>query len=207
MVYGFGIYEKGKHRAKIGEKHTKEYLVWHSMIARCYNKNYHGSKNYKDVQVCEEWRYFQDFCDWFDENYYSLEDECVVLEKDYKTFAYNLDKNYSKENCIFLPQSFNKFISFPHSVSLDLPVGVKNYECKDRPYSVDASLFDGIDGYPAFHTKEEAYECYLYQTYKRLSKKIEDYKDKIPINCICVLEDFIKNDCLREMHKMQQSNL
>lgn len=82
------------------------------MLSRCYNPNYHGAKNYFDVEVCDEWLNFQNFAKWFNDNYYTIEDDVVLLEKDFKSYAYKLDKIYSPNNCIFVPQCFNKIITF-----------------------------------------------------------------------------------------------
>ena len=202
MVYNFGIYEKGKYQAKLNGKHTKPYLVWRSMISRCYNPNYHGASAYEEVTVCEEWRYFQNFAEWFDKNYYEIDGEVVLLEKDFKTFAYGLDKNYSPNNCMFLPQSFNKILVFQHSVTKDLPVGVK--ETLNNRYSVSLEFKDCKNHAKNFKTKEEAYDWYLKEVYNHIIQKVKKYEGKIPKENIDVIYDFIKNDCLKEMHKMQK---
>lgn len=203
MVYGKGIYEKGEYVAKIGDKHTKPYLVWHSMIARCYNPNYHGAKNYKDVNVCDEWLYFQNFAKWFNENYYEIDGDTVVLEKDYKSFAYGLDKNYTPNNCIFIPQCFNKIIVFQHEVTRDLPVGVKIAHNESRPYTIE-TLKEYGDKYLLFKTKEEAYEAYVNRVKDHLLIKLNQYGDKIPYDIIKVIEDFVSSDGLKEIHKLQK---
>lgn len=203
MVYGKGIYERGKHVAKIGDKHTKEYLVWHSMIARCYNPNYHGAKNYSNVEVCDEWLNFQNFAEWFDDNYYTIDNDLVLLEKDFKSYAYGLDKNYSPNNCIFIPQCFNKIIVFQHEVTRDLPVGVKISTNNIYPYTIE-TLKEYNDKYLLFKTKEEAYEAYLERVYSHIDIKLSEYGNKIPNGVIKVIEDFIKNDSLREIHKLQK---
>ena len=177
MVYNFGIYEKGKYQAKLNGKHTKPYLVWHSMISRCYNPNYHGASAYEEVAVCEEWRYFQNFAEWF-------------------------DKNYSPNNCMFLPQSFNKILVFQHSVTKDLPVGVK--ETLSNRYSVLLEFKDCKSHAKNFKTKEEAYDWYLKEVYNHIIQKVKKYEGKIPKENIDVIYDFVKNDCLKEMHKMQK---
>ncbi len=196
MVYGFGIYEKGKYRAKIGETHTKEYLVWHSMISRCYNKDYHKAEDYKDVIICEEWRYFQNFAEWFHKHYYNFE-ETLNLDKDFKYFAYGLDKIYSPDNCIFIPQSINKTIVFQHQVERDYPVGVVRG-------SHSNNIFTNRLKYIPRKSKEEAYEDYLKIVYDRIKVYINSYKNKIPNETLQVLIDFVNNDSLREMHKMQK---
>lgn len=203
MVYGVGIYERGKHVAKIGDKHTKEYLVWHSMLSRCYNINYHGFQNYANVGVCEEWLDFQNFAEWFDKNYYTIDDDVVLLEKDFASFAYDLEKTYSPNNCIFLPQIFNKTIVFKHQRTMNLPVGVKKSTVKTNPYTINTvSRYN--DKYKTFATVEDAYEFYLKRTYSHLEYDLKQYADKIPQKFQDVVYDFIAVDGLRKMHKMQK---
>lgn len=208
MVYDVGIYEAGKYKAKENGRHTKVYLVWRSMIARCYSPNYHGANVYENVMVCEDWKYFQRFAEWFDENYYEIPTDTIVLDKDFKSFAYGLSKQYSPENCIFIPQVFNKVITFQHTVNHDLPVGVKSTTSKTFPYTYDQTfaMRDKDYCYRRFKTKEEAYEAYLDLTYRKIKFYLDIYGDKLPQKSVEVIEDFIKNDALREMHKMQHCN-
>ena len=193
MVYGVGIYEKGKYQAKIGQNHTKEYLVWRSMISRCYNPNYHNTKAYEKVEVCDDWKYFQSFAEWFYNNYYEF-DEALNLDKDFKCFAYDLPKIYSQNNCIFVPQGLNKTITFEHNVTRDYPVGVvPNSKTK---------FGTRVGG--TFNTKEDAYEYYLSKVYERINNYIEKYNGRLREDILQTFKDFIKNDSLREMHKMQK---
>ena len=208
MIYNKGIYNKGKYVSKCKNKdgilkHTKEYLVWRSMFARCYSNNYHGYKNYKYVEVCDEWIYFQTFAEWFYENYYTIENDTIVLDKDYKTFAYNLNKNYTPKNCIFIPQIFNKIITFQHEVTLNLPVGVKRATNNKTPYTIE-TLKKYNDKRLLFSNVEDAYEAYLNRVYEHLKCNMQIYDKKISDEILQVFDDFIKNDSLRQMHKMQK---
>lgn len=104
-IYGKGIYEKGKYKSKNHSIHTKEYLVWRTMISRCYNPDYlEKHPTYEKCEVCEEWLYFQDFAEWFHKNYYKVDNEIVDLDKDFLCILNNYeDKIYSPETCIFVP--------------------------------------------------------------------------------------------------------
>ena len=85
--------------------HNKMYGVWRNMIARCYDP-YIINKNitYKDCVVDERFHCFQDFCKWFDENYYTIENETMALDKDILVKG---NKTYSPETCVFVPQRIN----------------------------------------------------------------------------------------------------
>ena len=79
------------HGCASGGKHTKEYMIYNTMLQRCYNEN---NKKYKDyggrgISVCEEWK--SDF---------------TIFLKDMgekpanKTLGrIDNDGNYSKDNC------------------------------------------------------------------------------------------------------------
>src|SRR5690554_2242867 len=67
MVYGIGIYEKGKYDTI---KDLKAYRLWKSILQRCYSKKSIAKfPTYRGCKVCDEWIYFQNFAKWFYENY------------------------------------------------------------------------------------------------------------------------------------------
>jgi len=96
---------------------TKEYTLWHGMIARCYNPNCPEFKYYGGigVRVCDKWLCFE----------YFLQDLPLIegydlwknstgrkydLEKDYKQINSNTCKIYSLDTCYFSTQYSNKMI-------------------------------------------------------------------------------------------------
>ena len=97
---GVGFLGVGKYKTREDGKKTKEYLVWYSMLTRCYSKTYHGREAYKDCYVCDEWLNFQNFADWFHKNY----KEGLVLDKDKKIKG---NKVYSPETCVFITSKEN----------------------------------------------------------------------------------------------------
>ena len=73
----------------------KLYMVWNSMLRRCYNDTHTSFKYYgaKGVEVCEEWRHdFLAFRTWAIENGY-IPDEGLSIDR------VDIDKPYSPENC------------------------------------------------------------------------------------------------------------
>lgn len=95
------------HRSKVNGKHTKAYTTWSNIITRCYNPKRHDLQPfYRDCEISEDWRDFQNFADWF-------------YSHDYSDMGYQIDKDllvinnrlYSKDTVCFLPQEINKLIT------------------------------------------------------------------------------------------------
>ena len=125
-IYGKGIYEKGKHLAKINGKHTKEYLVWRTMISRCYNPTYlEKHPTYDKCEVCDEWLYFQEFCKWFEVNYYEVDETMVDLDKDILVKG---NKLYSPNTCCFIPQEINKLFTLRTNNRGNCLIGVHKHK-------------------------------------------------------------------------------
>lgn len=75
-----------------GESRTRLYTIWNNMIQRVQNEK---NKRYKDyggrgIQVCEEWKKFENFRKWALENGYANK---LTLDRK------NNDGEYSPENC------------------------------------------------------------------------------------------------------------
>jgi hypothetical protein len=134
---------------------------------------------YLDCSVCEEWHNYQSFCEWFDENYYTIEGENVALDKD---ILHKGNKIYSPENCCFVPQSINSLFTKNDVVRGNLPIGVrmmgnrynarisiKNKEVKKKKH---LGMFD---------TPEDAfYNGYKPFKEQYIKQEAERYKNIIP---------------------------
>lgn len=79
------------------------YKCWKSMLIRTNNKiALEHRPNYKNVTVCKEWLTFSNFRNWMvDQDW-----EGNVLDKDLSG-----NNEYSPENCNFISQRLNSFIS------------------------------------------------------------------------------------------------
>lgn len=104
-IAGVGYFGVGPHKERINGKTNPAYKTWSSMIRRCYKS---GTRHYryygdKGVTVCEDWHNFQNFAEWFDENYI----EGYSLDKDILSGG---AKQYSPQNCVFVPQRINALL-------------------------------------------------------------------------------------------------
>ena len=79
------------------------------MLGRCYNEyNLKRRPTYKGCEVCDEWLNFQNFAEWFDNNYYTIDNEAVCLDKD---ILIKGNKTYSPEACVFVPITINSLFT------------------------------------------------------------------------------------------------
>lgn len=106
LVYGIGIYEKGKYQANVNGKNTKVYVAWYGMLQRCYDAKYQERHpTYIGCSVCNEWLSFQSFAEWYELNH-PKDGGSYHLDKDLKILG---NKVYSPDTCLFVSQQVNKF--------------------------------------------------------------------------------------------------
>ena len=179
-VYGVGYFGEGKYKARENDKKmTKEYKVWFAMMLRCYGTNSEiNSPTYVDCEVCDKWKNYQVFCDWFQQNYYELGDEKMQLDKDLLNRG---NRIYEPDSCIFVPQKINALILKTQGKRGDLPIGVTYYKRNNKYGAQCCHLGKGKCRYLGLYdTPEEAF--YVYKTEKeRYVKQVADeYKQKYP---------------------------
>lgn len=85
-------------KTKHGFSQDKLHRVWAEMIRRCNNKKASGYQNYggRGITVSEEWLDFLKFREWAINNGYKKE---LTIER------LNVNGNYCKENCTWIPMS------------------------------------------------------------------------------------------------------
>lgn len=147
LVYGFGVndlYELS---------HTISFNKWFNMIRRCYDKKYHRNKpSYENAIVCEEWKYFSKFKEWFDRNYR----EGYHLDKDILVKG---NKVYSPNTCCFVPNEINCLLTKSDRARQNLPIGVKLSKNK-KNYEARLSIYKGYVHLGTYLTPEEAFLSY-----------------------------------------------
>ncbi len=170
-VYGIGYIGLGEHAVKVGTEKTQEYRVWHEMIARCYSKESKTKYlSYYDItKVCEEWKCYQRFADWYSENKYEC-GELLHLDKD---ILYPDNKIYSPYTCLLVPQRINMIFSNKPNTR-GLPNGV--VRAKDGRYS---TIFNKKN-YGTYDTIEEAFAVYAREKERIVREVADEYKNIIP---------------------------
>ena len=178
-VYSVGYLGEGSYKSRENRKKTKIYDTWHDMLRRCYDINYKEKhQTYTNCTVCNEWLNFQNFAEWYDNNYYEIENEIMNLDKD---ILIKGNKIYSPDNCIFVPQNINKLFIKCDATRNDLSIGVvynkriKKYEARCRIKGLRSSKHLGY-----YNTSEEAFRAY--KTFKEnyIKQIADEYINLIP---------------------------
>lgn len=121
LVHGVGIYEKGRHQAKLNGKITKPYDAWKNMLKRCYDTRCQEKHpTYAGCVVCDAWLRFQAFAEWFEINY-PKDGNKYYLDKDLKVLG---NKSYSPETCLFVSRQVNNFTTDSGAVRGAFMIGV-----------------------------------------------------------------------------------
>lgn len=117
-VYGVGFIGNGPVNISIKGKHTKCYKTWTGIIQRCYSESLHKRRpTYIGCSVCDEWKNFQVFAKWFDENYIKGFD----LDKDIKVDG---NKIYGPDYCLFVSPKDNAIKAAAKEYKFISPEGV-----------------------------------------------------------------------------------
>ena len=182
-VYGVGIVGLEKMTEGNG-KHLKSYKVWADMLRRCYSQKYQEKyPTYIDCKVCKEWLYYPNFKEWYNENYYEVDNEKMCLDKD---ILFKNNKVYSPETCVFVPHDINSLFVKNNASRGNLPIGV-HWKKKNQKYEVRCSLFDiqtqkykRVEYLGLYKSIEEAFNSYKQFKEENIRQVAEYYKDRIP---------------------------
>lgn len=183
-MYKIRVFNKGYIGEEISNNYTQtiSYSYWYAMLRRVYSEKQLKLKpTYKQVEVCEEWLNYTNYKQWFDKNYYTIQDQQMELDKDI------LDKGnkiYCPEKCIFVPHNINSLFTKSNKARGDLPIGVY-FKKKNNKYcsqcntiTKEGKRYNAYLG--LFNTPEEAF--YAYKTFKEnyIKEVADEYRDRIP---------------------------
>ena len=176
-VYGVGYLGVGKYKSSINGKMTKEYREWKSMLARCYDEEYHKKRpTYKNVIADEYFHNFQNYCKWREDNYYEIEGETMCLDKDILVKG---NKEYAPDKCIFVPERINTLFIKCDNDRGSFPIGV-SYNKQKNKYAAQCNIKGKTKHLGYFNTVEEAFLAYKQFKEQYIKQVADEYKNKIP---------------------------
>lgn len=178
-VFGVGIIGN-KYPTTINRKSTKHYVLWKSMLERCYgNSNHKPSVSYKSCSVNGDFKYYTYFYEWCNEQV-GFKDG-FNLDKDLLTKG---NKVYSESTCVFLPNEINLALSTKKSQRGESLIGVRKTKtgyqsrCNIRGKNYSLGVFN--TEIEAFNAYKQAKESYL----KELANKWKDEIDTRAYNAL-----------------------
>ena len=109
-VFGIGI-TGTKYSPSINGVKTKEYMLWYSMLTRCYSDTSKKQRpTYEGCEVSENFKYYEYFYEWCNKQ--------IGFDNDGNGNPFHLDKDllvkgnkvYSESTCVFLPSEINSLL-------------------------------------------------------------------------------------------------
>lgn len=170
-LYGIAYLGEGVYKSHENRIQTDAYSCWCRMLYRCYISD---RQSYKGCYVCNEWLNFQNFAEWYVNNYYTINNETMCLDKD---ILYKGNKVYSPDTCIFVPNKINMLFVKCNGLRGEYPIGVYK---TDNKYTANYNI-DGCTVYLGrYDTPEEAFYAYKEDKEKHIKEVADEYKEFIP---------------------------
>ena len=105
-VYSVGVLGT-KYPSKVNGVQTKEYMLWKSMLQRCYSDTYKKkNQTYIDCEVSDKFKSYEYFYEWCC-NQIGFGVDGFELDKD---LLIKGNKVYNESTCVFLPKEINSVL-------------------------------------------------------------------------------------------------
>ena len=168
---------------KYSTKHPA-YKVWINMIRRCYDLS-NNCPTYIDCTVCDEWHNFQNFAQWYEDNYYEIDNDKMQLDKD---ILIKNNKEYSSDTCCFV----NNIINSMFTNKKRFRNGIIGSYKRNGKYEVSCenTLLKKRQYLGRFSTEKEAFDAYKNYKEKNIKAVADYYKEKIPDHLYIALYNY-----------------
>ena len=177
-VYGVGYFGVGKYKSR--DEYgvlTDEYSKWKEMLRRGFDEKYKlREPTYKDVIVDPKLYCFQDFAKWYEDNYYTVNNEKMQLDKDILVKG---NKEYRFDRMIFVPERINTLFVKCDARRGDLPIGVY-YNKEKNKYQASCRVCNRSTHIGYYNTPERAFLVYKEIKEAYIKQVADEYKGRIP---------------------------
>ena len=174
-VYGVGVLGT-KHPTTINGVQTKEYVLWCSMLKRCYSEGYKKKhQTYKDCEVSENFKSYEYFYEWCNEQI-GFGVDGFELDKD---LLIKGNKIYSESTCIFIPSEINLLLTKCTASRGEHLIGVCWDKAK-KAFVARVSMSKGKrEHLGSFNTEIEAFNAYKEAKESFIKEQANKWKSKI----------------------------
>lgn len=160
---------------KIDGVFIESYSRWCGILERCLcAKREEKYPAYSDCSVCEEWKYFSNFKEWFD-NPENGHIDGYHIDKD--LFS-NGSKIYSPETCCFLPAEINSALIKNKRIKGEYPTGVQYIKSRNKYKASIKIKNQKIKMLGYFDTVEDASVAYKKEKKEYLKSLTDKYYSK-----------------------------
>ena len=174
-VFGVGVIG-AKYPVSEGGIHTKDYVLWKSMLQRCYSDRFKKKyPTYEGCEVSDNFKSYEYFYEWCHKQV-GFGVEGFELDKDLLVKG---NKVYSENTCVFIPQEINKVLTKSDKIRGKHPIGV-HYHKRDKSFVARVCKNKGVSewlGY--FNTETEAYNAYKVAKESFIKEQANNWKDRI----------------------------
>lgn len=168
VLYGFGINDYPDHIMAGKNNVLPSYQIWVSMIKRCYDEKYHKREPaYIGCSVCDDWKYFSKFNEWFQSNESGYKDG-YQLDKD---ILQKGNKVYSPKTCVFVPKEINSLFCSSKANRSELPIGVSKNKNKYVAHCSAGTRMMYLGSYSTPNEAFESYKAFKEQRIKNMATK------------------------------------
>ena len=174
-VYGVGIVG-AEYPTMISGVQTKEYMLWKSMLQRCYSDSYKKKKpTYEGCEVSENFKSYEYFYEWcnkqigFGNEYWQLDKDLLVKG----------NKVYSEDSCVFIPKEVNTLLTKRESSRGEYPIGVYWHNTK-KAFVAQVRRNKGKQEHLGlFKTEIEAFNAYKTAKESFVKEQANEWKSQI----------------------------
>ena len=188
-VYGVGIVGT-KYPISEGGVHTKEYVLWKSMLRRCYSDTY--KKKYPTYEGCkcsENFKSYEYFYEWC-HNQIGFGNEGFELDKDLLVKG---NKVYSEVSCIFIPTEINTLLVKSTASRGEHLIGVY-WSNTNKAFVARVNKSKGGSEYLGlFNTEIEAFNAYKTAKESFVKEQANKWKSQIDLRAYDALMNYKVN--------------
>ena len=174
-VHGVGVLG-AKYPIKVNGVITKEYMLWKSMLKRCYSDTYQKRyPTYIDCKCSENFKSYEYFYEWCQKQI-GFGVEGFELDKD---LLIKGNKVYSEDSCVFLPQEINSLLVKSNASRGEHLIGVC-WDKNGKAFKAQVNKGKGKrEHLGLFKTEIEAFNAYKRAKEAFVKEQANKWKDKI----------------------------
>ena len=174
-VFGVGIIG-AKYPVSEGGRGTKDYILWKSMLERCYSDtSKKRNPTYEGCEVSDKFKSYEYFYEWCHKQI-GFGVEGFEMDKDLLVKG---NKVYSESTCIFIPSEINTLLTKRTASRGEYPIGVCWSKIR-KAFVAQVGKSKGKQkhlGY--FNTELEAFKAYKQAKESFIKEQANEWKGKI----------------------------